>query len=274
MWHAYAAGMIDLYAANPARAIMKKKEARIMIRKIGTFWLILLLLVLSGLLYLLQYLLFWRATDSFFYFLQDLAFVPISVLLVTLGINTVLVMREKQAKLQRVSIVVNEFFAEVGYDLITALKEFIADTDVLAAHLQPVGSWNQRDFNQAVAFLNQHPIVAEASRGDLSGFQQLLSQKKSLILRLFENANLMEHDRFTDMLWAVYHVYDELRHRASFQSLPASDMKHLSSDIQRAAQLLLIEWIEAMRQLKMRYPYLYSLAVRTGPFSKGDPVVL
>jgi hypothetical protein len=263
-----------MYAAILARAIMKKKEAKVMIRKIGTFWLIMLLLVLSGLLYLLQYLLFQRASDSFFYFLQDLAFLPISVLLVTLGINAVMVMREKQAKLQRVSIVVNEFFAEVGYDLIIALKAFIVDIDGLAPHLQPSASWNQRDFNQAVVYLNQNPTITEASQGDLSGFQQLLSQKKGLILRLFENANLMEHDRFTDMLWAVYHVYDELHHRVSLQSLPASDMKHLSIDIQRAAQLLLIEWIQSMRELKIHYPYLYSLSVRTGPFSKGDPIVL
>ena len=96
-----------------------------MTRKIPTPLLILLLLGLSAILYLVQYLIFRRPADSAYYFLQDLAFVPISVLLVTLGLNTVLVYREKQEKLEKVGIVVNEFFAEAGNELIMALKSLV-----------------------------------------------------------------------------------------------------------------------------------------------------
>ena len=32
------------------------------------------------------------------------------------------------------------------------------------------------------------------------------------------------------------------------------------------------EWMDAMRNLKTRYPYLYSLAVRKSPFGKNDAV--
>lgn len=100
-----------------------------------------------------------------------------------------------------------------------------------------------------------------------------MTEKKSHLLRLFENANLMEQDRFTGMLWAVYHVYDELRSRETLSNLPASDITHLNLDIQRAFQILLIEWIESMRILKKKYPYLYSLAVRKCPFGIRDVTV-
>lgn len=83
----------------------------------------------------------------------------------------------------------------------------------------------------------------------------------------------MEQDRFTAMLWAIYHVYDELRSRESLSNLPASDIAHLNVDLQRAIQILLIEWIESMRILKKKYPYLYSLAVRKCPFGSGEVIV-
>lgn len=244
-----------------------------MIRKLGTPLLITLLLGLSLLLYALQFLLFHRIEETEFYFLQDLAFVPISVLLVTLGLNTVMVYRERQEKLERVSIVVNEFFAETGSDLIRALQPYISNLDAVAAQMHPSAAWQQRDFNAAAVFINRQPVAADARRCDLTDLRQILLLNKDQILRLFENANLMEHDRFTDMLWAVYHVYDELRSRDSLQALPASDLQHLSGDIQRAAQLLLIEWLDSMRQLQSRYPYLYSLAIRKNIFGKGDPIV-
>jgi hypothetical protein len=244
-----------------------------MIRKLGTPMLIITLLCLSAAIFLIQFLLFRRLADTKFYFLQDLAFVPISVLLVTLGLNTVIVYRERREKLERVSIVVNEFFSETGFELIRSLQSYIGNLDRIVPRLQPTAAWREPQFREAAAFLVQTPVTATAADQDLPGLLNVLRQKKDQILRLFENANLMEHDRFTDMLWAVYHVYDELRSRESLQNLPVNDLRHLSSDIQRAAQLLLIEWIDAMRLLQAKYPYLYSLAVRKNIFGKSNPLV-
>ncbi len=244
-----------------------------MIRKIGTPLLIILLLAFSALLYLIQHLIFNRPGETAFYFLQDLAFVPISVLLVTLGLNTILVYRDRQAMLEKVSIVVNEFFAEVGNDLLLSFQAHIADYGKIASKLRPDSHWQDKDFHEASALIAITPIKADIRQADLMALYQILEQKKNQILRLFENANLMEHDRFTDMLWAVYHVYDELRCRKSYEALPPSDIKHLNGDLQRAAQLLLIEWIDSMRSLKQRYPYLYSLAIRKNPFGTGNVIV-
>lgn len=242
-------------------------------RKLGTPLLILSLLCLSAAIYLIQFLLFRRLDDTRFYFLQDLAFVPISVLLVTLGLNTVIVYRERREKLERVSIVVNEFFSETGTELIRALLPYIGNLAELAPRLQLNANWREPQFREAAAFLARSPVTVAAGDYDLLGLLTILRLKKDQILRLFENANLMEHDRFTDMLWAVYHVYDELRSRESLQDLPGNDLRHLAGDIQRASQLLISEWIDSMRLLQARYPYLFSLAVRKNVFGKGDPLV-
>lgn len=244
-----------------------------MIRKLGTSILILLLLIFSALIYLVQYLYFHKPDDTWFYFLQDLAFVPISVLLVTLGLNTVMVYRQREQMLQKVSIVINEFFVEAGSEMILMLRKFIVNLEQIAPQLQPTAHWKKQDFDAAIALLASKPVETDAGNGDLPSLAAVLAQKKDQILRLFENANLLEHDRFTDMLWAVYHVHDELRSRSTLTDLPASDLKHLSGDMQRAIQLLLIEWLESMRQLKARYPYLYSLAIRKSPLGQGSVII-
>lgn len=240
-------------------------------KKMQSTVLTLTLLVISALLYLIQQLVFHRLDDTGFYFLQDLAFVPISVLMVTLGVNTVMVRRERSAKIEKVSVVVNEFYAEAGTDLIRTFSTFMVNLDEAAPQLRLAAAWQDQDFSLAVAFVSRYAFKADLRRGDLAALHRQLAGAKEQILRLFENANLIEHDRFTDVLWAVYHVFDELRSRPSLTSLPDVDRLHLESDIQRAYQLLLSEWVESMRSLKTRYPYLYAMAVRKCPFScAGD----
>jgi hypothetical protein len=91
---------------------------------------------------------------------------------------------------------------------------------------------------------------------------------------MFENSNLLEHDTFTEMLWAVFHIADELESRESLDSLPKKDLEHLAIDISRGYKLLVYEWIYYMNHLKKEYPYLYSLAVRKNPFSDNCSVIL
>jgi hypothetical protein len=93
-------------------------------------------------------------------------------------------------------------------------------------------------------------------------------------MRLLENPSLLDHDSFTALLWAVFHLADELSHRRNFACLPDNDGKHLENDIYRAYHLLLREWLEYLAYLKSDYPYLFSLAVRTNPFNPSADVQL
>jgi hypothetical protein len=235
--------------------------------------LILILLLSSVVIYGIQIVAFHRVGDTEFYFLQDMAFLPISVLLVTLGLNTVMVRQERIDKKEKVSVVINEFFAETGTELVIAFRGHIANLEGITPKLQLGSDWQDRDFNSSIDAIGKYDFHLAIIEDDLNHLRDTLVVKKDHILRLFENANLMEQDRFTGMLWAVYHVYDELRSRESLHNLPATDIAHLNLDIQRAFQILLIEWIESMRILKKKYPYLYSLAVRKCPFGDGDVTV-
>lgn len=94
-------------------------------RKLQIPTLILLLLLSSVVIYGIQIILFHRISETGFYFLQDMAFLPISVLLVTIGLNTVIVRQERKEKKEKVSVVINEFFAETGTELVIALRDHL-----------------------------------------------------------------------------------------------------------------------------------------------------
>ena len=104
--------------------------------------------------------------------------------------------------------------------------------------------------------------------------RELLLQKRDFVLGLLQNPNLLEHDEFTDLLWAVCHLTEELEAREILQDLPRSDLKHLASDLQRAFGFLVREWLMYMQHLRGHYPYIYSLSVRTNPFnSAASPII-
>jgi hypothetical protein len=85
-------------------------------------------------------------------------------------------------------------------------------------------------------------------------------------LGLLENPNLLEHESFTELLWAVFHLTEELAFREDVKQLVDTDYDHISGDIKRAYVLLISEWLTYMKHLKNDYPYLFSLSIRTNPF--------
>jgi len=50
--------------------------------------------------------------------------------------------------------------------------------------------------------------------------------------------------------------------------------EHLAGDIKRVYSLLIHEWVDYMKHLKDKYPYLFSLAMRTNPFDREASVMV
>ena len=67
------------------------------------------------------------------------------------------------------------------------------------------------------------------------------------------------------MLWAIFHITDELTARTDLQQLPDADLAHLNGDISRVLRGLLINWLSHMDHIRREYPYLYQLEQMTGP---------
>jgi len=240
-------------------------------------WQILLavsLVALSAAFYFLHYAFFRDAHHIFIYLVGDIAFVPIEVLLVTVIIHRVLSIREKRAMLNKLNMVIGAFFSEVGTPLLKSFVRFDVEPDRLCESFARVKDWSDAEFASRTGRAVLQDLTVEATKGDLPGLQELLVSRRSFLLRLLENPNLLEHERFTNLLWAVFHLSEELEKRGDFKTLPDTDLKHLAGDIKRAYSRLLVEWLSYMRHLKRDYPYLFSLAVRTNPLDEtASPVV-
>lgn len=230
------------------------------------FFLLVLLLALSVLFYLLQIEIFHKPEDTAFYFFQDLAFVPIQVLLVTLIINRLLVAREKKATLQKLNMIVGVFYLEVGTRLLAFFYRLEPRASEIERSLWVREDWSRQQLVKAAKTFKKFKYDVVFPPGLLEELREFLIGRRELMVRLLENPTLREQETFTDLLLAVFHLHDELASRAQVTDLPEKDLAHLAGDIKRAMQRVVSEWFFYLRHLKEHYPYLYSLEVRKNPF--------
>ncbi len=234
----------------------------------------ILLIALSAGLYIIQIRIFHAERDTMFYLFQDLAFVPIQVLFVTVIVDQVLRIREKLAMLNKLNMVIGTFFSEAGTMLLRSFSRFDHNFDSIRTELVVSKEWTDQKFIVAGKDIERREYRLDCGRSDLTELKRFLAGKREFLLGLLANPNLLEHETFTELLWAVFHLTDELMVREEVASLSGPDNEHLSMDIRRAYVLLIIEWLAYMKHLKNEYPYLFSLALRTNPFDPdASPIV-
>jgi hypothetical protein len=232
----------------------------------------LLLILLSVFFYSLHFVIFRDVHHILIYLIGDIAFVFLEVLLVTLIIHHILNERAKQAMLKKLNMVIGAFFSETGTPLLKYFSQFDDESQELSKHLIIDNDWSPEHFDKMEIVLRKHVYKIDSRIGDLKSLQTFIVEKRAFLLRLLENPNLLEHEEFTELLWAVFHLAEELSYRKSVIDLPESDFNHLSGDIKRAYRLLVREWLSHMEHLKKNYPYLFSLAIRTNPFDSNASV--
>jgi hypothetical protein len=239
-------------------------------RKRSSFvvYLAIAFVALSGLLYFVHYLIFRDVHHIFIYLLGDLAFLPLEVLLVVIIIERVLARREMQAKLEKLNMVVGAFFSEAGNQLLQDLLGHFDNREEISSNLNVTANWTKKDFQRAVKFADHLKVEVDCRNVDLGRLKTFLAEKRTFLLTLLENPNLLEHDRFTDLLWAVTHLDEELEARTALVGLPDKDLEHLAIDIQRMYDHLASEWLDYVQHLKSKYPFLFSLVLRTHPFQE------
>ncbi|MFA5033071.1 MAG: hypothetical protein WC614_08630 [bacterium] len=228
----------------------------------------IILIILSVLLYMIFFAVFKDANLMFMYLLAGLAFLPIEILLVTFILNKLLTEREKRILLEKMNMVIGVFFSEIGTKLIIYFSDFDPELDKIKKDLIVTDSWSEKKFNDVSLKLKSYDYVIESKKIDLKKLKTFLKEKRNFSIRLLENPNLLEHESFTELLRALFHLTEELESRDSMENLPENDYKHLNGDIKRVYVLLVHQWLDYMKYLKNNYPYLFSLAMRTNPFDK------
>jgi hypothetical protein len=224
------------------------------------------LIALSAIVYFIHYLIFRDVHHIFIYLIGDIAFVFIEVLMVTLIIHRLLSQREKRAVMEKLNMVIGAFFSEVGTNLLKVFSNLDQQSTTLRRGLILSQETSEADFSALRQSLKAHDYAVSMEHDALEELQSFLVGRRNFLLRLLENPNLLEHESFSDLLWAVFHLTEELAHRQDVQRLPETDYEHLAGDVARVYGLLASEWLAYMKHLRDNYPYLFSLAMRTNPF--------
>lgn len=234
----------------------------------------ILLLVLSIVTYTIDYLVFGDLNRILLTATGEFAFVFIEVLLITLVIEEVIRRRELAIKLGKLNMVIGAFYSEVGLTMIRLISRMRCESEAVCSQFKVGKEWTHEDFIAAVQKLKERHGDATVNPVGLKELKLHLVQRRDFLLRLMENPNLLEHERFTELLLAVFHLVDELILRQDFDALPETDLAHLGGDVQRAFDQLTVEWVIYLEYLQKSYPYLFSLAIRDNPFDQtANPIV-
>ena len=207
------------------------------------------------------------------------------IFLIIVGIGTFLtlltnvaqwLLQRQQYRLHRhrMNMLIGVFFTEVGNQLLHTFTRFDPNIGNFRKDFLVKEQWSEAEFLQLKKSLGGYEHTVEPERLDLKALHSFLKEKGDMLLRQLENGDIIENETFAELLWAVVHLKDELAARPDFTNLPATDIDHLANDVKRAYSLLTLQWIDYMQYLKNRYPFMFSLALRTNPFVENPSAIV
>lgn len=185
------------------------------------------LIILSACIYLLQIAIFHDSNTTVFYIFQDMAFLPLTIAVTTLIIGTLLDRQSKRERIESSRILSCSFFSIVGNPLMAILSSMLDENNRLV--------WDSEKMDKTL---------------------NLLDENRDTILIIASNPNLLEHESFTDLLWSVLHLREELCNRKG-QAIPDHTKVHILNDAQRVFDLYIKNWSEYSEYTEKEYPYYF-----------------
>ncbi|WP_143147891.1 hypothetical protein [Parasporobacterium paucivorans] len=176
---------------------------------------------------------------------------------------------EKRKKVKKINVIISAFFVEAGISILAGMSAFNRNNAKLVEIIQGK-EISRKNLTSLVKSAREVRLDIQADAECLQKLSVVLSKYSGYTLDMLGNDNLLEHDSFTDMLWAVFHVNDELKTRGDCKELGEADIAHIENDIKRAYSALILEWIKYMGYLQEEYPFLHAAALRKNPFSEGN----
>jgi voltage-gated potassium channel len=185
------------------------------------------------------------------------------------GTELLMERRQEESRRERLNILISLFFSEVGTKLLTLIAGADDNTDSCTDAFNIDQRWTPKHYTSAHKSLETLNFNLVAENLELREIKKVLEDNANLLISLLSNPNLLEHEKFTELLRSVFHLRDELMNRESVTVLDPPDLEHLAGDAMRIYKPLTAQWLEHTRYLQSSFPYLFSLAVRMNPFNFG-----
>lgn len=213
---------------------------------------IIILFVTSIVVYGLQMLIFKDPKTTGFYFLQDVAFMPLTIVIATVMIGAIFEEHDKKERIERTKMLTSAFFTEVGEELLQLLVEASDSYKQMTDLFDDVP--DEAELKMHIKDMKLHVKLTSERAIEL---RNTLDVHYMFITINASNPALLEHEKYTDMLWSIYHLRDELKMR-DLDRMTKEERKHLEIDATRVLNNLLINWVSHVRYVQKEYPYFYA----------------
>jgi voltage-gated potassium channel len=182
--------------------------------------------------------------------------------------------RENKVRQERMNVLIDLFYSEIGNHLLELLSRSDANIGLIREKISVTTEWQDEQFKELRNIIQVHKYELDKSSIELPAIKAFLQGKTDLLMRLLENPSLIEHELFTNLLRATFHLREELVSRQELVNCVDSDKAHLTSDAKRVYGMLLQLWFRYISDLKKRYPYLFSYAIRNNPLNEKRSVIV
>jgi len=226
---------------------------------------IVALFALSAVIYWIQFEMFHDPDTTEFYMLQDWAFLPVQIAIVTIVVGMIVSDREKKERMSRTRTLASAFFRDFGTDMIALMIGHAERSECLESLAAIDQNWTEKDFIRASEALKTADIKTNCTAEGFLEMKEPLLASKADLQAIASNPALLEHEDFTDMLWAIFHMIDELTLRGEMSDQTDADIAHLNVDLERALRGLLMNWVCHIEHIKSEYPYLYVIEAKKNP---------
>jgi hypothetical protein len=228
----------------------------------------ILMVALSAAVYFIHFLLFRDLHHIMIYFVGDIAFVFIEVLLVSVIIHNLLNDWEKKSHLKKLNMVIETFFSEYGKPLLSFYAYHDKNLHRIVDLVTSIDDCPDKvNFAAAATEIKKHTQDIDIDRIELNKLRDLLRSKRGLLVNLLQNPNLLEHQLFSESLMALFHVTEELSAR-DLSQLSSGDLEHTKVDLERSYKYLTLQWLSYMDYTQKHYPYFFLYAMKTNPFDE------
>ena len=225
----------------------------------------ILLIIFSIFFYLVNYMTFHDTTFIEKYILVQLGFLPLSVLLVTIVLNSLMVRKERMERMEKLNIVIGSFFADVGKDLLRYISKYDSNIWNLVHHLGMLKE-DPENFYKLKELIEKRNYTVNFDRINIYELKKYLMEKREMVINFLGNPVIIEHEAFTDLLWMLIHTTEELRRTVNFDAIKPEDRDDLEDDIEMLYRLLAHEWVKYVHYLQSNYPHIYRYEIKTNPF--------
>lgn len=225
------------------------------------------LIILSIILHVIHYFIYQDIYYLTFYLLEDIAFIPIEVLIVSLLFHRILQQREYEETLEKLNMLIGLFFSEIGNELMIHFVNSGDNKEKLSMMCEDIDEWTDKQFQAKAQELLNTKYIIDIDKINAGTLRNFLCSKHDFLISIMQNPSLLEHESFTELLRVVFHLQDELYHYGE-DGYSKEDLEHLKIDMERVYPYLMYEWCNQMKHMKNNYPYLFSLALRNNPLKE------